>query len=431
MNITHTNDGTFNGDGKDPIATLKRIPEGHWQEWEEAETNSGRGIHHPSVLAGNTEVTWLTRKSHRSEPERTKRREPSVTASGMPFFAANLTKSIPASWLRGDCPPKRNGICPQRSNRRARSAIRNDLTGRRITNQRISLVGIRTIRNWLIRLPKRNHDRACSICMECLGMVLDSIQPGTGHGMERVGLRDPLEQLGAFKVSKGGSFKVKFDQCRSAVRQGRPRSSKNSDTGFRVALGPILSDPNPQPFVEPKASYFKGVKTLSLVRISAGSFVMGSPGLPSSSQLRKSPKTNQLIYGSPSGQLKQTDWLGEKTAHFTTSTPAFFTSGSRKTESSQEDVRMELFHGKGIPKGSLRKWRGHAHEITALRRLQRNPHGFLGITASRMSSRKMAPNGGRKAWVAEHIEFSPDGMRILCFAPHNPTFMTSRPRGKL
>ena len=91
---------------------------------------------------------------------------------------------------------------------------------------------------------------------------LDSVQPGTRQGSQpRVGLKDPLQQIGAFKIIKGGSFKAQFDQCRSAVRQGRPPSAKNSDAGFRVALGPVLSDPKPRTFVEPEASLLRKSKT--------------------------------------------------------------------------------------------------------------------------------------------------------------------------
>ena len=254
---------------------------------------------------------------------------------------------------------------------------------------------------------------------------LDSVQPGTRQGSQpRVGLKDPLQQIGAFKIIKGGSFKAKFDQCRSAVRQGRPPSAKNSDAGFRVALGPVLSDPKPRTFVEPEASYFKKIKNLSLVRIPAGTFVMGSLGLPNSSQIRKSPITNNLIYGTPSGKLMKTDLLGEKTVSLFDSNASIIHLRITKDGTIVGGCKDgTLFIAQESKKESVGQLISHASEVTAIaidhngsRMVSSGLDGFL----KGHSLKDGAELWSKKCRVADHLEFSPDGMRVLHFARNSP-----------
>ena len=114
----------------------------------------------------------------------------------------------------------------------------------------------------------------------------------------------------------------------------------------------------PQPFVELESFYFKGVKTLSLVRISAGSFVMGvrvcqvPPNFGNHPRpINSSTAVLRDNSSKPIGSRKDPHTSRLQRQH---SSPP----GHEKTESSQEDVRMELFSWQSeSQKESFRKWR--------------------------------------------------------------------------
>ncbi|MBO93525.1 MAG: hypothetical protein CMI32_01320 [Opitutales bacterium] len=110
--------------------------------------------------------------------------------------------------------------------------------------------------------------------------VLESCQPG---------VTDPFWLQGDWRALRGGCFTVGFNRCRSAYRGANAPEVRRGDRGFRIVLAPdleaertpdakgnLLKEPAPGMKAEQKRTLES--LNLSLLPISAGSFLMGSPG---------------------------------------------------------------------------------------------------------------------------------------------------------
>ncbi|MFL2929189.1 MAG: SUMF1/EgtB/PvdO family nonheme iron enzyme [Opitutales bacterium] len=143
---------------------------------------------------------------------------------------------------------------------------------------------------------------------------LDSTQSEKAKILEQrvAGKMNPFSTDGDWKILRGGCYDVKFDRCRSAYRGANAPSIVQGDRGFRIALGPILDYEGNSTKSEMLNKTLNVEKfKLTLVPISSGTFLMGSPDILTAPHAMTRAFGNELITGSSDGTLGITDFSGQ------------------------------------------------------------------------------------------------------------------------
>ena len=165
---------------------------------------------------------------------------------------------------------------------------------------------------------------------------LDSTRSEKAKMLEQrvTGKTNPFSSIGDWKILRGGCYDVKFDRCRSAYRGANAPSIVQGDRGFRIVLGPILNYEGNSSKNEILNEILNIEKfKLSLIPISPGSFLMGSPDVLSAPRAITRTFGNELVTGSSDGILGIADFSGrpiEKIADFNSSITSMDATSDKK-----------------------------------------------------------------------------------------------------
>ena len=245
----------------------------------------------------------------------------------------------------------------------------------------------------------------------------------------KTGIIDPVSKEGDWRALRGGNFAVPYSRCRSAYRGANLPSISESDRGFRLALGPVLSKESNPSIGGGKDRTLENLG-LTLKHIPPGTFLMGSPsGLTAPKAITWS-QGNKLLTGASNGVLGTTDFSGRPVDvlhKFKSSITALASvdqvEGGKNALSEValigcSDGQTHLFDLKN--KKLLKSFSDHNFSITTVAFDPDASHfassgldGKINFYSAKGLARKWTFSGVAEDSGVDEIEFSKDGSAIL------------------
>ncbi|MBL62964.1 MAG: hypothetical protein CMI30_06090 [Opitutae bacterium] len=156
------------------------------------------------------------------------------------------------------------------------------------------------------------HDMHGNVWEWCLdhaelnkGRMAESYHPG---------VTDPLWNEGEWRTLRGGCYRVTYERCRSSYRGANAPIVKDGNKGFRIVLGPdlkteqgLIAEDGEAPVkakLEATEKRTIDEPSITLLPISAGSFIMGSPGSLRSQRVALSQNDQFLAHVNIVGALE-------------------------------------------------------------------------------------------------------------------------------